>query len=188
MAVIKYIFFKNKQGFYEIVAAIYNDLLCISDEFMFDASFQAQCEGAGMSFQGLYIPLHEELLVKVLSQLPDKAILAIDSYELEDCGAFHTLERFRQKDVVVYDGEEFRYCYRINKTDLSVFIDLVRESDFLSFLIHFVMMDYQDDGSCEPWVVVYDSSIFCVSDKIVVGKEFIKQAGRAHLYIQELYI
>lgn len=170
----------------EILAAFYKGLFCISDRFLVDETFLKQCEEANLLFQNLYIPLNQELLIKIFSQLPDGAVLAIDSWELEDCSAFQSMKQFRLQEKFTSEQEDFSYCFRIGKADLPVYIDWIRCSDLPSFLIHFVIFPSSDSEDKAPLAVVYDSCIFCLSDKIEIEQQMIEQADKVHLYVQKL--
>lgn len=176
------IFFIDCEKSCEILIVVYSSWFCVSDKFVVEENFIKQCEDADFLFQSLYLPLHQEILIHVLSQLPDGAILAIDDWELEDCNVFQAMKQFRVQEKI----DNFEYCYRINKTDLPVYIDWVWESDLPSFLIHFIISPPLDSEDKKPLVVVYDSCIFCLSNKIVIDEELVEQADRAHLYIQKL--
>lgn len=130
----------------------------------------------------MYIPLQQYGLIQIFSQLPNNSILAIDSFELEDCSAFQTLEKFRINTEFNHQHYEFSHYYQINKENLVSYMDLIRNSDLPSFLIHFAIFSNHN----ELLLRVYDCCIFCISNKICIKKEFIQQAQKVHLYFQDL--
>lgn len=69
---------------------------------------------------------------------------------------------------------------------MPVYIDWIRCSDLPSFLIHFVIFPSSDSEDKAPLAVVYDSCIFCLSDKIEIEQQMIEQADKVHLYVQKL--
>lgn len=175
-------YFVCQGTYWESLAAVYKGLFCISDKIKLSEEFITHCEENDISVQDMYIPLQQYGLIQIFSQLPNNSILAIDSFELEDCSAFQTLEKFRIDIEFNHQHNEFSHYYQINKENLVSYIDLIRNSDLPSFLIHFAIFSNHN----ELLLRVYDCCIFCISNKICIKKEFIQQAQKVHLYFQDL--
>lgn len=175
-------YFVCQGTYWEPLAAVYKGLFCISDKIKLSEEFITQCEENDIAVQDMYIPLQQYGLIQIFSQLPNNSILAIDSFELEDCSAFQTLEKFRINIEFNHQHNEFSHYYQINKENLISYIDLIRNSDLPSFLIHFAIFSNHN----ELLLRVYDCCIFCISNKISIKKEFRQQAQKVHLYFQDL--
>lgn len=175
-------YFTCQEAYWEPLAAVYKGLFCISDKIKLSEEFITQCEENDIAVQDMYIPLQQYALIQIFSQLPNNSILAIDSFELEDCSAFQTLEKFRINTEFNHQHYEFSHYYQISKENLVSYMDLIRNSDLPSFLIHFAIFSNHN----ELLLRVYDCCIFCISSKIRIKKEFIQQAQKVHLYFQDL--
>lgn len=175
-------YFVCQETYWEPLAAVYRGLFCISDKIKLSEEFITQCEENDIAVQDMYIPLQQYGLIQIFSQLPNDSILAIDSFELEDCSAFQTLEKFRINIEFNHQHNEFSHYYQINKENLVSYMDLIRNSDLPSFLIHFAIFSNHN----ELLLSVYDCCIFCISSKICIKKNLYSKPKR-FIYISKIY-